>query len=77
MQQQLLGLSGVSDLIGVKRHRIEYAIANGSIPEPELRIANKRVFTTEDVQRIADYFGVVMNETCERKEEPCDSPHRT
>lgn len=76
MQQQLLGLGDVSRVIGVARHRIEYAIANGSIPEPELRIANKRVFTTEDVQRIADYFGV-MNENCGRKEEPCNSPHRT
>jgi len=75
--QQLLGLGDVSELIGVKRHRIEYAIANGSIPEPELRIANKRVFTTEDAQRIADYFGVVINQSSEGKEEPCDSPHRT
>lgn len=56
--QQLLGLGDVSKLIGIARHRIEYAISNGSIPEPELRIANKRVFTTEDTQRIADYFGV-------------------
>lgn len=56
--QQLLGLSGVSKVVGVARHRIDYAIANGSIPEPKLRVANKRVFTEEDLQRIADYFGV-------------------
>ena len=58
MSKQLLGLGEMSRLIGVARHRIEYAIANGSIPEPELRIANKRVFASEDIQRIADYFGV-------------------
>jgi len=77
MQQQLLGLGDVSSVIGVARHRIEYAIANGAIPEPELRIANKRIFTIEDAQRIADYFGVVMNENSDGKEGPCDSPHRT
>lgn len=56
--QQLLGLGDVSKVIGIARHKIEYAIANGAIPEPTLRIANKRAFTTEDLQRIADYFGV-------------------
>ncbi|HBN78429.1 MAG TPA: hypothetical protein DD473_21990 [Planctomycetaceae bacterium] len=56
--QQLLGLGDVSKLIGVARHKIEYAIANGSISEPKLRIANKRAFTPEEVQQVADYFGV-------------------
>lgn len=75
--QQLLGLGDVSRLVGIARHKIEYAIANGAIPEPELRIANKRVFTTDDVERIADYFGFVVNENGEGKEEPCDSPSNT
>lgn len=56
--QQLLGLKEISQLTGIARHKIEYRIANGSIPEPTLRIANKRAFTAEDLQRIADYFGV-------------------
>ena len=56
--QQLLGLGDVSRIIGIARHKIEYAIANGAIPEPTLRIANKRAFTEEDLQRIADYFGI-------------------
>ena len=75
--QQILGLGDVSRLIGIARHRIEYAISNGAIPEPELRIANKRVFTTEDTERIADYFGVVMNQTSDGKEATCNSLHRT
>lgn len=58
--KQLLSTGDVSKSLGIAKHKIEYAIANGSIPEPELRIANKRVFTTEDVQRIADYFGVKL-----------------
>ena len=55
--QQLLGLGDVSKIIGVARHKIEYAIANGSISEPKLRVANKRAFTPEEVQLIAGYFG--------------------
>jgi len=55
--QQLLGLGDVSRLIGIARHKIEYAIANGSLPEPKLRIANKRAFSQEEVQHIARHFG--------------------
>lgn len=59
--KQLLGLGDVSKLIGIARHRIEYAVSNGSIPEPEIRIANKRAFTPDEVETIADYFGVQIN----------------
>ena len=56
--KHLIGLGDVSRFLGIARHRIEYALANGDLPEPQIRIANNRAFTTEDVQRIADYFGV-------------------
>ncbi len=55
---QLLSTGDVSKLLSIAKHKIEYAIANGSIPEPELRIANKRIFTSDDVQRVANHFGV-------------------
>lgn len=58
--KQLLSTGDVSKLLGIAKHKIEYAIANGSIPEPELRIANKRVFTSDDVQRVANHFGVEL-----------------
>ena len=56
--QQLLGLGDVSRIVGIARHKIEYAIANGAIPEPQIRIANKRAFSPEEIQNIAEYFGV-------------------
>jgi len=56
--QQLLGLGDVSRVIGIARHKIDYAIINGSIPEPAIRIANKRAFSQKEVQHIANYFGV-------------------
>lgn len=54
----LFSLGDVSRIIGIPRHRIEYAIANGALQEPTLRLANKRVFTEQDVNQIAEYFGV-------------------
>lgn len=58
MNQQLLGTGDVSRLLGIPRHKLDYAISNGSIPEPKQRVANKRAFTNEEVITIAKYFGV-------------------
>ena len=59
MNQQLFGIGTISRLIGIARHRIEYAVSNGSIPEP-MRVANKRIFSISEALKIADYFGVKM-----------------
>ena len=59
--QQLLGIGDVARLLGVARHRIEYAVSNGSLPEPEIRIANKRAFNTNETKQIANYFGVELS----------------
>jgi hypothetical protein len=61
MNQHLLGTGDVSRLLGIQRHKIDYAISNGSIPEPKQRVANKRAFTNEEVLTIAKYFGVTIN----------------
>ncbi len=58
--QQLLGIGDVAKLIGIARHRIEYAVSNGSLPEPEIRIANKRAFNINETKNIAQYFGVEL-----------------
>lgn len=60
MNQQLLGTGAVSKLLNVARHKLEYAISNGSIQEPLQRVANKRAFTHEEVQNIAKHFGVTI-----------------
>ena len=48
----------VAKMLGVQRHRIEYAVANGHLPEARLRFLDKRCFTGDDVKRIAEFFGV-------------------
>ena len=56
MKQQQFILSEVAKLLDMKAHVIAYAISSGSLPEPSLRIFNKRIFTLADVERIRKYF---------------------
>ena len=55
---QALSLHQVADLLQLQHYRIAYAIATHRIPEPVLRVANKRVFQPADIQRVARHFGV-------------------
>lgn len=48
----------LSRLLGIQEHRITYAMRAGYVPEPSFKIANKRVFTENDLRKIAEYFGV-------------------
>ena len=61
MKQNYL-LKDVVALLGgqVKPYQITYAISVGLLPEPELRISNKRIFHSKDVQRVAAHFGVTL-----------------
>ncbi len=49
-------LSEVAKIAGVKAHVVAYAISSGSLPEPCLRIAGKRIFSTKEVEAIKKYF---------------------
>ena len=59
MKEHLL-LNDVARLLGVKGYQISYALTNGLVEEPELRISNKRIFQQEDIERLAEYFGVAL-----------------
>ncbi len=56
MNKKLMTLGEVAKVLGVKPHRITYALSNGLVEEPALRIANKRVFQADDVNRLAQHF---------------------
>ena len=56
MQNDHLSLNAVARLLGVKPYRISYALAVGYVEEPALRIAGNRVFQSEDIQRLVEYF---------------------
>lgn len=59
--EQIYSTGEITKMLGVARHRIEYALANGYIAEARYRFLDKRVFDAEDVKRIADYFGVQVD----------------
>ena len=51
----------VAKVLGRKPHQIVYQMVTGKIPEPQTRIAGKRLFTTEDAERLAKHFRVSPN----------------
>ena len=55
---QALSLRQVAELLKLQHYRIEYAIATHRIPEPAVRVANKRIFQQADIRAIATHFGV-------------------
>jgi hypothetical protein len=54
-------LGEVAKVLGRKPHHITHVLTTGKIPEPQTRIANKRLFTVEDVGRLARHFRVTPN----------------
>jgi DNA-binding transcriptional MerR regulator len=71
MHTNLLPIGAVAELLGVRKHRIEYALAEKMLPEPQTRFLGKRVFAPADVMRIAVFFGkeaVVQDKGFEHKE---------
>lgn len=55
-QNYLLG--EVAKILGRRPHQIAYSVTSGQVPEPEQRIANKRLFSVRDILRLARLFGV-------------------
>jgi hypothetical protein len=49
-------------LLGVKPYRIEYALATGQVPEPKNRVFGKRAFQWQEVQALAEHFGVELKD---------------
>jgi len=46
----------------MRPHQIEYAIASGQVAEPLIRFLGKRVFCDKDVQRVAAFFGISLDD---------------
>lgn len=64
MQTQALGLRDVAGLLKVPAYRIQYALINGKLPEPRMRLGNNRIFEVQDVQNLAAYFGKPVPAMC-------------
>src|SRR4051812_34448790 len=62
MEQRIYLLGDVARVLRVKPHHVTYALASGGVPEPRMRLGNRRVFTSDDLQRLAEHLDVVVNE---------------
>lgn len=69
MQTNLLSTSQVAALLGIRKHRLEYAIVSGRIPEPSIRFLGKRVFSPAEVRVAAAWFG--EDSQYDKGGEPC------
>ena len=56
MQNELLSTRDLARRLNIPAHRIEYALAARKIKEPKLRVAGRRLFDAEDIQRTTEYF---------------------
>lgn len=53
MNDQLFLLGEVATLLDVKPYKVAYLYLTRKLPEPKLRLGNRRVFTTADVEAVA------------------------
>ncbi len=56
MVKTLFLLNDAAKQIGVKPYQLAYAVSSGLLPEPSLRLGNKRIFTESDVRDAKRYF---------------------
>lgn len=56
MNKQQFALNEVASTLKIRPHRITYALASGFVPEPKLRLAGKRVFEADDIERLKQHF---------------------
>jgi DNA-binding transcriptional MerR regulator len=50
-------LGDVARRLGCRPHRIAYLLTSGLVPEPALRLGNRRVFDEGDIGRIIAQLG--------------------
>ncbi len=55
-------LGDVSRKLGCEPYRIVYLLTTGKVPEPRLRLGNRRLFTTDDIARIAAKLGISVEQ---------------
>jgi len=67
MTHKYYQMKEVAKLLSVKPYKINYALVNGHVQEPQMRIANTRVFTTADIQALAQHFNVAVHAGTERR----------
>ncbi len=63
----LFSSSEVSRIVQIPEHRINYARRIGKIKDPSFYVAGKWIYSQQDVEEIAQYFGVEIRPDQETK----------
>jgi len=57
MSEELFLISDVAKRLDVPPHRVAYLFLTRKLPEPKLRLGNRRLFTVGDAKRVAKALG--------------------
>lgn len=57
MSETLFLISDVAKRLDVPPHRVAYLFLTRKLPEPKLRLGNRRLFTVGDAKRVAKALG--------------------
>ena len=52
----LYSIAEVARILKKQPYHIAYVLNTGKLPEPKMRIGNRRAFDGEDIQRLYEYF---------------------
>jgi hypothetical protein len=63
MTQQLYLISDVARQLNVPPHRVAYLYMTRKLPEPQLKLGNRRIFTLDDIRKVAKALGRPVCET--------------
>ena len=59
---ELYSSADVARLLGIDESKIAYAHRSGKVDHPSYFVAGKRIYTQDDVVRVADHFGIDVKE---------------
>jgi DNA-binding transcriptional MerR regulator len=57
MSEELYLISDVAKRLNVPPHRVAYLFITRKLPEPRLRLGNRRVFTNAEARKVAKTLG--------------------
>ena len=52
----LYSIAEVASILNKQPYQVVYALGTGKVPEPRMRIGNRRAFDGDDLQRLYNYF---------------------
>ncbi|NQU23563.1 MAG: MerR family transcriptional regulator [Candidatus Nealsonbacteria bacterium] len=64
MTKKLYSIADVARLLEVQQYQVEYAHRTNKVPDVR-QVAGKRIYDEADLRRVANHFGVDLNEVAE------------